>query len=291
MAHAGANAGDNGRGEHHEAVWTRGAAQPEVAGVTRIDAHCHSWASNGPAVAALGLINCPECYSPPERVYEQARARGMDLVTITDHDTIKGAMELVDRGFERFIVGQEVSVRFPEDRCMLHVLVWGLDPKLDEEINTENLRDDVYQFAAWLRDRGLPHAVAHPLYIQNGKLTRWHVERAALLFRGFEALNGAHSYTVSDAMSRFLDGLTPKTMRALADEHGFEPLWPEPWVKARTGGSDDHGLLNIGRTFTEIVPACRSILEAHHHDPDPSLERLIELDRWAREEIHTWVCA
>ena len=43
--------------------------------------------------------------------------------------------------------------------------------------------------------------------------------------------------------------------------------------------------------FTEIVPACRSILEAHHHDPDPSLERLIELDRWAREEIHTWVCA
>ncbi|QDT67333.1 1-deoxy-D-xylulose 5-phosphate reductoisomerase [Planctomycetes bacterium MalM25] len=43
--------------------------------------------------------------------------------------------------------------------------------------------------------------------------------------------------------------------------------------------------------FTEIVPACRSILEAHDYDPDPTLERIEEIDRWAREEIHTWVCA
>ncbi|MEQ8849493.1 1-deoxy-D-xylulose-5-phosphate reductoisomerase [Botrimarina sp.] len=43
--------------------------------------------------------------------------------------------------------------------------------------------------------------------------------------------------------------------------------------------------------FTEIVPACRSILEAHDFEPDPSLERLEELDRWAREEVLTWVCA
>ena len=43
--------------------------------------------------------------------------------------------------------------------------------------------------------------------------------------------------------------------------------------------------------FTEIVPACRSILEEHHHESDPTLEQLVELDRWAREEIHTWVCA
>ncbi|MCA9299915.1 MAG: PHP domain-containing protein, partial [Phycisphaerales bacterium] len=76
---------------------------------TRLDAHCHSHASSGPAIAALGAIGCPECFSTPEQVYDQARARGMDLVTITDHDTIKGAMELVERRFERFVVGQEVS--------------------------------------------------------------------------------------------------------------------------------------------------------------------------------------
>ena len=98
---------------------------------TRMDTHCHSWASDGPAVAALSFLDVPECYSPPEKVYEQARARGMDLVTITDHDTIRGAMELLERGFEGFIVGQEVTVAFPEDRCKLHVLVCGGIPGLE----------------------------------------------------------------------------------------------------------------------------------------------------------------
>jgi 1-deoxy-D-xylulose-5-phosphate reductoisomerase len=43
--------------------------------------------------------------------------------------------------------------------------------------------------------------------------------------------------------------------------------------------------------FTEIVPACRSVLESHDFDPDPTLERLEELDRWARHEVTQWVCA
>jgi 1-deoxy-D-xylulose-5-phosphate reductoisomerase len=47
-----------------------------------------------------------------------------------------------------------------------------------------------------------------------------------------------------------------------------------------------HGELH----FTEIVPACRSVLDAHHFDPQPTLERLEMLDRWAREEVARWVC-
>jgi len=43
--------------------------------------------------------------------------------------------------------------------------------------------------------------------------------------------------------------------------------------------------------FTEIVPACRSVLESHHFDPNPTLEQLEELDRWARQEVTRWVCA
>jgi 1-deoxy-D-xylulose-5-phosphate reductoisomerase len=43
--------------------------------------------------------------------------------------------------------------------------------------------------------------------------------------------------------------------------------------------------------FTEIVPACRSVLEHHEFDPQPTLERLLELDRWARQEVSKWVCA
>jgi 1-deoxy-D-xylulose-5-phosphate reductoisomerase len=43
--------------------------------------------------------------------------------------------------------------------------------------------------------------------------------------------------------------------------------------------------------FTEIVPACRSVLEAHDFEPSPTLERLLALDAWAREEVTRWVCA
>jgi len=43
--------------------------------------------------------------------------------------------------------------------------------------------------------------------------------------------------------------------------------------------------------FTEIVPACRSVLEGHHFESDPTLQRLEELDRWARQEVIRWVCA
>ena len=40
--------------------------------------------------------------------------------------------------------------------------------------------------------------------------------------------------------------------------------------------------------FTDIVAGCRKVLEAHHFDPSASLDELMRLDRWAREEIGQW---
>lgn len=226
------------------------STNPSLSVAWRADLHVHSRASSGPALAALGWIGCPESYSPPERVYEVARARGMDLVTITDHDTIDGAIELVERGFERIVVGEEVTVFFPEDRCKLHVLFWGLTPEQHEAI--QPLRDDIYTFAAYLSEQNLAHALAHPLYVQNGRLGRSHIERCALLFKGFETLNGAHSRAIRDPIERFLSALTPTRIQAFADRHGMLPSWSRVWEKARTGGSDDHALLNVGRTWTAV---------------------------------------
>ncbi|MCA9189374.1 MAG: 1-deoxy-D-xylulose-5-phosphate reductoisomerase [Planctomycetales bacterium] len=42
--------------------------------------------------------------------------------------------------------------------------------------------------------------------------------------------------------------------------------------------------------FTEIVAACRSILNQHHFEPQPTLHRLMQLDAWARQEVTRWVC-
>lgn len=256
-----------GRHEAYEAAAI--SVGENFANVTRIDAHCHSYASSRPLNRALEVINCPECYSPPEKVFDQAMARGMDLVTITDHDEIRGAMELVERGFQRFIVGEEVSVFFPEDHCLMHVLVWGITPEQHEDIARLGLREDIYQFAAWLREQDLPHACAHPLYVQNGRLTRWHVERCALLFKCFECLNGAHAVGLSDAVSRFVARLTPTAIERLAREHDLRPVWDRAWEKGRTAGSDDHALLNIGRTFTMLHNSVVHPTDARRKIADP----------------------
>lgn len=43
--------------------------------------------------------------------------------------------------------------------------------------------------------------------------------------------------------------------------------------------------------FTEIVAACKSVLEAHKFRPHPTLNELLEVDNWARQEVSRWVCA
>ena len=45
----------------------------------------------------LPFLGSRDCYSSPADVYRVAKARGMDLVAITDHDSIDGALELLDR--------------------------------------------------------------------------------------------------------------------------------------------------------------------------------------------------
>ena len=42
-------------------------------------------------------------------------------------------------------------------------------------------------------------------------------------------------------------------------------------------------------SFTDIVAACREILDNHHFESNPSLETLLAQDRWAREEINKWI--
>jgi 1-deoxy-D-xylulose-5-phosphate reductoisomerase len=42
--------------------------------------------------------------------------------------------------------------------------------------------------------------------------------------------------------------------------------------------------------FTDIVPACRSVLENHTFESHPTLERLLKLDQWARAEVRRWSC-
>ena len=40
--------------------------------------------------------------------------------------------------------------------------------------------------------------------------------------------------------------------------------------------------------FMDIPQGCRDVLQAHNHNASPSLDELLQLDRWAREEMKRW---
>ncbi|MBI2825052.1 MAG: 1-deoxy-D-xylulose-5-phosphate reductoisomerase [Planctomycetia bacterium] len=50
------------------------------------------------------------------------------------------------------------------------------------------------------------------------------------------------------------------------------------------------GFLKGELAFGDIVPACRDVLQHHDFDPSPTLDDLIRLDGWARQEVSRWVC-
>lgn len=221
---------------------------------SRADLHCHSEASNKTGEAMLNMIRCPESYSRPQDVYAQALRRGMDFVTITDHDSIEGVEKILD--MPGVLVGEELTCWFPEDGCKMHVLVYGHTRAQHEAL--QRLARNIYDVAAYFEEHNLAHSVAHPIYRQNDKLERWHLERLLLLFKSFECLNGAHSALHRDAFEPLLDSLDAHEIERLSQVHNIKPRWPEPWKKGRTAGSDDHGLLNIGRTWTEFGPEVRT---------------------------------
>ena len=75
-------------------------------------------------------------------------------------------------------------------------------------------------------------------------------------------MNGSHSSLHREAFEPLLDKLDREEIARLSLKHKIIPRWPEPWVKSRTAGSDDHGLLNIGRTWTEFPPDVQTVEQA-----------------------------
>jgi len=70
-------------------------------------------------------VGLPECATPPAEVYALAKRRGMDLVTITDHDSIEGVLAIAGQG--DVFVSEELTASFRgEPGARVHVLCWGI---------------------------------------------------------------------------------------------------------------------------------------------------------------------
>jgi glycosyltransferase involved in cell wall biosynthesis len=219
----------------------------------KIDLHVHSKFSKRPSQWILQKIGCSECYTEPLQLYKIAKKRGMTSVTITDHNTISGSIEIAH--LPDAFVSEEVTTYFPEDQCKLHVLVYDIDEGKHEDI--QKLRRNVFDLVEYLDQEQIRHALAHPLYAVNDRLTVEHFEKLLLLFQNFE-LNGARDEYQNDLLRFVLSSLEPRDMEALSEKHGIIPRFSNPWIKNLTAGSDDHSSLNIARSYTE-VPGAKTI--------------------------------
>jgi glycosyltransferase involved in cell wall biosynthesis/predicted metal-dependent phosphoesterase TrpH len=191
--------------------------------------HCHSSASELSRLGVQRSLGLPECATPPAEVYELAKRRGMDFVTITDHDTIAGCLELADR--PDLFISEELTASFKGEPQAVHVLCYGITPADHEWLQAH--ADDLESCAAYLHEGDITCALAHPFYSVDAPLTARHRRRLAELFPIWEVRNGSRARELNLPAAGYIE------------THGGTGI----------GGSDDHAGVDIGRTYTETEVA------------------------------------
>jgi predicted metal-dependent phosphoesterase TrpH len=201
----------------------------------RADLHVHSHHSglNG----NLPFLRSRDCYSSPEDVYRTARANGMDLVTITDHDSVAGCVEILERHPDApdFIVGEEISCWWPGVPLAIHVGAYGTTEAVHREV--QPLRRNVREVIACLRERSVISILNHPLHFFRWQVPLDQFLRLLSAVDGVEVRNG----TMLAAHNVLTERLLGSASRGCA----------------AVGGSDAHTLRRVGRTWTEAPASTR----------------------------------
>jgi predicted metal-dependent phosphoesterase TrpH len=198
--------------------------------LARADLHVHTRHSrvNG----NIPFLRSRDCYSDPIDVYRVAKARGMDVVTITDHDSVDGWVELLSRRPDHsdILPGEEVSCWYPDTTLEIHLGVYGLTEAIHRDL--QPLRRNAFEVIAYLQSARVFFAFNHPFHFFRHQVPLEHYSRLFLLAPAVEIRNGtmlpSHNALVADVWQR---------MRGVA----------APVV----AGSDAHTTRRIARTWTE----------------------------------------
>jgi predicted metal-dependent phosphoesterase TrpH len=176
---------------------------------------------------------CRESYTEPLALYETLKCRGMQIVTVTDHDSV-GAAEALRR-FPDFFVSEEVTCILPGGN-EAHIAVYDITERQHVEIQAR--RNDVPRLLAWLREQDLLFGVNHAFSALTGR-------RHAADFALFEA-----EFPLLETRNGAIPARSNRTAERMA----------ERWGKIATSGSDSHTIGPLGRTWTE-VPGARNVRE------------------------------
>jgi predicted metal-dependent phosphoesterase TrpH len=202
----------------------------------RCDLHVHTRHSGMCNIPGFHRF-CRESYNDPEAVYRTLKRRGMDLVTVTDHDSIDAAEHL--RRYPDFFLSEEVTCTTPSG-TEIHVGVYGIEER--HHIELQRRRSDVPALAAFLHEQKILFSINHVFSSLTGRRTEQDFEMFEDLFPAMETLNG------------HIPALNNRAAKQLAND----------WQKASVAGSDAHTIETLALTYTEVPGAdsIRSYLEA-----------------------------
>ena len=216
----------------------------------KADLHVHSKYSKRPSQWILQKLGCPESFTEPHMLYKTAKNKGMDIVTITDHNTLAGSLEIAH--LDDTFISEEITSYFPEDKCKVHILAHNITESEHEDIS--RLRENIYDLVRYLNEKSIFYAVAHAMYSPNDRLTVEHFEELLVLFNTFE-LNGTRDGFQNRILQEILNSLEKEDIERFADGYDLQPFGQTPWLKNLIGGSDDHSSLNIAGTHTCVEGA------------------------------------
>jgi predicted metal-dependent phosphoesterase TrpH len=201
----------------------------------KCDLHVHTLHSGMCTIPLLSRI-CRESYNDPHEVYALLKRRGMDLVTVTDHDSIDAVEPL--RSHPDFFLSEEVSCRTSAG-THLHMGVYGIEER--HHIELQRRADDMASLLAYLEEQQLLFSVNHIFSGLTGTRTDADFDEFAARFPAVETLNGQMLECANRSAAMF------------AARAG----------KIAVGGSDAHTLASLGRTYTEVhgVRDAREFLE------------------------------
>ncbi len=220
----------------------------------KADLHIHSKYSDQPTNWLLQKSGCAECFTEPLEIYKTTKKNGMNCCTITDHNEIRGCLEILE--YPNTFISCEVTTKFPEDDCKIHVLTYDISEAQYYEMM--KIRHNIYDFREYLINNNIFHSVAHPFYSVNNRLSKEHFERLILLFNTFE-LNGCRSMEINWILKFLLSRLTPEIIEEYANKYQIQPVG-SAWIKTYTAGSDDHSGLKIATKYSE-TDKCSNVRE------------------------------
>ncbi|MBI4447774.1 PHP domain-containing protein [Candidatus Woesearchaeota archaeon] len=197
----------------------------------KADLHVHT-AESGRIVShnLAERFGTQECYTTPDDVYRRAKEE-VDLLAITNHNSIGDALRLADKHPEDVIVGCEYTVKGSDEGHLLEVVVLDLDRKIHEEL-LKLKEENLIGFIDLIKKEKKPYFMAHPGWKVNRAensppLTPKIIDEWLQYFSTIETLNGT-----------------------LQRENEFAQILSALYGKVGVGGSDSHTLDGLGLTWT-----------------------------------------